>query len=715
MGQQLSTQKLKLIRHESDESGGSSDSDNDTVMGDYSEVAPVVFGSHFDTQNPDDSPPPKRRSFTHLTTNVDRYGPSTFCLSPITSHGLEEYPEVEKDFISGKEPSSISKEYHAIHEKLNSLIRSDPVRQRQEPTQVEVPIVHVQTPTSHPLTVSLQRSVDTPAFDHTFNPLALDTTSDLPEPIVESSEVSEESPLVSLPLEILYSIIEIVYYDENSISINSNLENFSRTIPLLGKQINQLSLCFLYKYTIFNRPHAFDKFLLNLNNNEAIGKYVEYMDFSQFTLIGLGRTGRMNQEIQMVTSTTITRLLSLCPNLIEFLASENIQDDISFEVLDYLFNKLEKIEALDFCGALLELFVLAFQNLTIYQDLPNLTKLSFHDCSQLPVDEFAKILPRLTNLRRLDLNHTSITSTVLVQNLPATAKLTHLSLARCSKLTTKDLILLLTQHPALTCGSLTWLNLQIDLNVVSPLSDVYLLYTVRHLVAPQLRYLNLGGMPITNTVLAVIKAKFQYLQSFSMSHAPLVTYDELLLFIRDLKKLKYADFTGVKCLTKLNLMNLLQTNYSLPLTAIEFDYKTLYDITSGGLHIKISKIQTSFIDLVLTPHVWKFFDNEGRRAWIYKLDPDSAEANQILYSTKSSAPMLQSNLVYYDLETGNKIVQKIKKPDFLKYGLRKINCSIGYHNLKKAKRAAKGRYLESNWPVEFSQRGIYNYYLLNIK
>lgn len=531
------------------------------------------------------------------------------------------------------------------------------------------------------------------------------------------------SPLLSLPLEILYRIIEIVYYDSNSISINSNLESFSKTIPLLSRKVFQLSLCFLYKYAIFNRPHSFEKFLTNLVKTPTIGKYVEYMDFQQFTSIGLGRTGRMNQEIQMVTSATIARALELTPNLIEFLASENIQDDMDSGVLSILFNSLPRIQALDFCGASSDNFARAFNELIIYPSeeptLANLLKLSFHDCSNLTPDTFIKILPHLTNLRRLDLTHTSINSNILLTHLPTTIRLTHLSLARCSKLTTKDLINFLTQHPAVSQGSLTWLNLQIDSNVVSPLTDVYLLFILRHLNAPNLKYINLSGLPINNKILTMLKNKFTVLESVCIGHA-LVSMEELIVFLKDNTTIKSIDFTGIKPpFTRWNLTNFLQTIYSSTpsLVAIEYDYKLLYELTSSnGDHIKVTPLQQSFVvDLALVkPQIWKFYDNEGRRAWIYRVDESDPEYAKLVNSS-SAKHTETSNLVYYDLETGAKIVNKVRKPDFLKYTSRKINCSIGYYNLQKAKLNTKGKYVEDTWPVEFSQRGIYNYYSLNVK
>ncbi|KAG2731414.1 hypothetical protein G9P44_005830 [Scheffersomyces stipitis] len=560
----------------------------------------------------------------------------------------------------------------------------------------------------------------------------------------QKSFVNESfSPLLSLPLEILYRIIEIVYYDNHSYnSINSNLETFSQTVPLLSKKFHQLSLCFLYKYAIFNRPHSFDKFLHNLKKSPQIGMYVEFMDFQQFTSIGLGRTGRMNQEIQMVTSRTISKALSLTPNLMEFLASENIQDDMDVEVLNHLFNRLGKIRALDFCGASSENFVKAFQELVIYEEddaeddeipeqdrmiiddnsticsvsikparnLSNLTKVSFHDCSNLTPDIFSKVLPHLINLKRLDLNHTSITSTILLNYMPTSIRLTHLSLARCSKLTTRDLIKFITVHPAVSHNSLQWLNLQIDSNVVSPLTDVYLLYTLKHLNAPDLRYVNLGGMPVGSKHLPIIKHRFPNLESLAISHSS-VNLTDIQEYMKDNTQVKFLDLTGIKQLTRFNLLHILKSNFNSSLRGIEFDYKILYDLTSKGEFIKVTPVQTSFIESIQTPQVWKFYDNEGRRSWIYKLAETDSEYRSIMNGRKPSVSA-QSNLVYYDLETGSKISTVVKKPDFLKFASRKINCSIGYYNLNKYK--SKNHH-EDVWPVEFSQRGIYNYYSLNLK
>lgn len=560
----------------------------------------------------------------------------------------------------------------------------------------------------------------------------------LVDPQVHEETQSELfSPLLSLPMEILYQIVEIVYYDETTSSIPANLEKFLKTIPVLLKTFNQLAMRFLYKYAIFTRPHSFDKFLHNILNQPDLGIYVEFLDFQTFTSIGLGRTGRMNQEIQMVTSQTIELALRMCPNLIEFMASENIQDDMDVTVLLMLFNNLPKIQALDFCGASLRALAMAFNELEITGSdmadsdamsdsaltislkkgsLSNLFKISFHDCSNLAPSVFEKLLPHFTHLRRLDLNHTSITSSILLSHLPHSCRLTHLSLARCSKLTTKDLIIFLEKHPAVALDSLEWLNLQIDSNVVSPLSDVYLHYVLNHLLASNLKYLNLGGLPVNSKILKLIRSKFEALESLTISHST-VDISDLENFMHENDQIKFLDLTSIKSLDRWKLTNLLKTCYSTNLEAIEFDYKTLYDVT-GGNYVRVDAIQTDFRVLgdPQLPQVWKFYDNEGRRAWIYKIDSSDPLYDSIISGNKLNQNFA-SNLVYYDLETGAKIETKLTKPSFLKYASRKVNCSIGYYNLNntKKKKYVKGELHELVWPVEFSQRGIYNYYSLNVK
>lgn len=264
--------------------------------------------------------------------------------------------------------------------------------------------------------------------------------------------------------------------------------------------------------------------------------------------------------------------------------------------------------------------------------------------------------------------------------------------------------------------SLQWLNLQIDPNVVSPLSEVYLLYVLNHLKAPNLQYFNLGGLPVNSRILKLIKNKFVRLESLTISHSTVEICD-LEDFMHENDTIKFLDLTSVKALDRWKFTNFLKTCYNSNLQAIEFDYKVLYDVT-GGNYVRVDAVQTDFRILgdPQLPQVWRFYDNEGRRAWIYKIDSSDPLYASIISGNKLRKSFA-SNLVYYDLETGAKIETKLEKPAFLKYASRKVNCSIGYYNLNntKKKKYIKGELHELVWPVEFSQRGIYNYYSLNVK
>lgn len=558
--------------------------------------------------------------------------------------------------------------------------------------------------------LSPQSSLNATISNNILSPITSIESYSQPTPTISNTyeETSRLTSLTDLPNEILIKIIEMVYYDsifdEEFDSINKILENFMK-IQLLNKFFHNLSFKFLYKYGIFNRPHSFAKFLSNLNSNlergKNLGKYVQVIDFDSFTSIGLGRTGKMNQEIQMVTSRTILDCLHKTPNLIEFLASENIQDDVNVDVLSYLFNDLNYLQGLDFCGASSKDFFDAFNDLTINRNLKKLFKISFHDCSNLSIEVFKKILPHLINLRRLDLTHTSITSTILLNYLPSTCNLTHLSLSRCSKLTTRDLINFLINHPSVNNHQLQWLNLSIDSNVISPLTSNYLFFTLNHMNAANLQYLNLKGYPINDKILNLINLKFKNLVTLSIGYSNL-QFDQIWDFLVNADNLLNIDLSGCK-LSKSNILNLI----TLPnLISIEFDGKVLKDLTNNhGQFIKNFDDPENKI-------IWRFFDNNGRRSWIYKLFPDQLEYKQILQFGK----ILNLNLTYYDLVTGEKIVNKLSKPIFLKYVGKKINCSAGFKNMNdcKHKEYLNNYEVESVWPTQFCERGIYNYYSLNI-
>lgn len=99
---------------------------------------------------------------------------------------------------------------------------------------------------------------------------------------------------------------------------------------------------------------------------------------------------------------------------------------------------------------------------------------------------------------------------------------------------------------------------------------------MNHLNAPDLRYLNLGGMPVNKQILDVIKSKFTKLESLAVPHSNL-TMTDLLHLLQDNQSIKFLDLTDCKGLDRRNLAAFLKKSYDSGLEAIEFEYKTLYD------------------------------------------------------------------------------------------------------------------------------------------
>ncbi|ANZ78123.1 BA75_04801T0 [Komagataella pastoris] len=532
-----------------------------------------------------------------------------------------------------------------------------------------------------------------------------------------------------LPVEILNTIIENVYYNsvENVQSITSNLEEFSKSIVPVCKMFKILSSRLLYRYSVFTRSNSFDKFLKNLNKDHFLGLNVEFLDFMEFTSIGLGRTGRMNEEIQMVTSSTILNCLQLTPNLIEFLGSESIEGDIDKRILSQLFNNLLYLAAIDFCGSTGDNFVNAFKEFTINRDvIPNITKIGFHDCIELPLQVFQTFMPALVNLTRLDLTHTQITGRFLSDNLPPSARLTHLSLSRCNQITAVELMDFLLYHESITNGSLKWLSLQCDSSIVSILNEHQLSHLLNNINAPNLMYLNLGGYSVKKKHLDIIKNKFINLKSLILAHSQL-TIDELYeylspkhkqtnsrFFIQGLdqythnypteteeetdeanesdepeQQLKFIDLTGNKNVTRWSIDNPKILNASTSLLAIELDQTIVEDIGYGPEG-----------KLTMNQDIWKTYDSQGRRSWLFKLSPEEVERER-----RGDHVDYYNTLTYYDTKTGKKHTKKAKPPFFLRFAAKKINLSIGpFATLYED---------EKVFPVDFSERGIYKYYSLN--
>ncbi len=508
---------------------------------------------------------------------------------------------------------------------------------------------------------------------------------------IDSSNNESNKRQLQFPAEILLKVLEFQFYQllQNNTSSNSyNIQYFMRSNLTVSKVFYRCCIKIIYKYCCFKTPQTFDIFLNSLIKNDKLGEYVKVLDFQEFTSIGLGRTGKMNKEIQMVTSTTILNCLKKTPNLIEFLASENIKDDLDSNLLNYLFNQMGNLKAIDFCGCSGEVFVSNFDQLIIKKPGNEyITDVSFHDCTDLHPWILEKIIINLPNLRKLDLTHTQITSTIL-NLIPYTAQLTHLSLSYCIQLTTRELINFFINHPAITCNKLVWLNLQCDSSTSSPLNNNQLTFLLK-MFDCDLVYLNLGGLEISFENLMLIKKKFLNLKSLCIANTSidiesLVEFlkppnDEKLITSQRYQQLEFLDLTANRFINRWSIDNPHFLNCCPSLVAFEFSIKIINELEQiGGKLIT----RNDYNERV----VWKTFDSLGRRGWVFKVDDFKNQDN-----------LSKIGLTEYDIDTGRKIFKILKQPDFLKNVNKKISVS-------------KGVLFNADEVFGDLERGIYKYY-----
>ncbi|KAK9457128.1 hypothetical protein V1511DRAFT_508570 [Dipodascopsis uninucleata] len=405
------------------------------------------------------------------------------------------------------------------------------------------------------------------------------------------------SPILDLPLEILLYIFELLYKDdfgENAerLYLTKRLCLFKRSILPVCKQFYYTALPVLYSHVHIGHPRAFDVFRSELQKRQFLGPMVQCLDFSDFTSIGLGRTRRMNREIQMVTSKTISMTLRNLTNLREFLVSESVEDDIDEEVLTLLFQK-DYLESVDFCGASSASFKKAFSLIEFDNDMRHLSRLSFHECSSIPANVFESLLKHLPSVTRLDLTRTHVTLKALM-SISDSARITHLSLAKCGSLTGNEIAIFLTRHPAVCNGTLRWLSLHSTRLSQAQLSDV-LLALPRHLA-----HLSLYGLPVTEDHLATLPLGVESL-SLGFTELNLESVINALGRTGNYKSLTYLDLTGNPNVTiwKVQDMNLLRGCDNIQ--TWEFDTSLVLS--------KIADVVIPGYTIVL---------GQGRRGWLFK-------------------------------------------------------------------------------------------------
>jgi hypothetical protein len=256
------------------------------------------------------------------------------------------------------------------------------------------------------------------------------------------------------------------------------------------------------------------------------------MDFSHFNPTGAGWTARERAETQNLTPTTLLQCLELLPNLREFLAQEHIDEELTTAVLRKLF-ELPRLEALDFCAssssrfrdAMLGVFR-SSSAMTLPEIMP-IKRLSFHGCTILPGAIFETILPRLPQLTHLDVTHTRITDSALA-SIPHTARLTHLSIAKCPGLTGEKVVEFLATHPAVK-DTLVYLNLLMDVKSHEMFSVEDVMKLLPRL-PKTLRSLNLKGSKMAASHVQLLLPLTKHLEELGLGRG--LPYLDILSLVR---------------------------------------------------------------------------------------------------------------------------------------------------------------------------------------
>ena len=221
------------------------------------------------------------------------------------------------------------------------------------------------------------------------------------------------------------------------------------SLLLTSKTIHTATLSTLYSKITIPHSRIFQKFLSHIALHPALGTIVRRLDFCHFNPAQLFSTAAERSQARNLTSETLLQCLQLTPHLQEFLGQEYIDDDLDANVLWKLLSGLPRLQALDLCGCSSVRFKESFNSVLGLEWPPQLsiTRLSLHKCLTLPSSVFEAILPRLSNLTHLDVTGTRITDKALT-SIPASARITHLNLAKCKLLSARTVIDFLASHPA---------------------------------------------------------------------------------------------------------------------------------------------------------------------------------------------------------------------------------------------------------------------------
>ncbi|OAL25624.1 hypothetical protein AYO20_10399 [Fonsecaea nubica] len=470
--------------------------------------------------------------------------------------------------------------------------------------------------------------------------------------------------LEAMPEEILELILSYVTVDHTADPYARPHVDLA-SCSLVSKKIQAAAVRVLYRHVSIPQSRAFAKLMRSLKTTPQLGELVQWLDFSHYSNMGFGSARNTRNQTPFLKPETLNACLDVMPNLQAFLVHEHVDEELDANILSKLFN-MPLMQAMDFCACSSRPFAEAFTSVTTQLSTPlkSLKRLSLHECTTLQEPVFESLLPLLENLTHLDVAHTLINDKALM-SIPHTARITHLNIERCTRLTGSGVVKFLTTHPAVR-GNVVYLNLAADASRHRLLSEDNVTRLLRSL-PPSLRSLNLGGAKVNASHIPALRVLSTHLEELGLRGADLSLGSDIVRLFKPSSPsapsegedhvmdktsvataaassddsspaaaashhqhqhqpstLRYLDLTSIRSVTQLSLSyspSALTNKDTLPLEVIELGSDVLQEIKRRTAHVRDrSKLEWVVKELgrrgwfVRQPVPGSSVDN-GARAW----------------------------------------------------------------------------------------------------
>lgn len=419
-----------------------------------------------------------------------------------------------------------------------------------------------------------------------------------------SPEFEEEQKPVtieSLPDEILDMVFDMVQLDTSvqERCFFSSVDLFS--CLAVSRRLHSAALRALYKHVLIYRSKTFHKLVNTVQEDPQLGEHIKALDFSHYSHMGYGRSRGQTNTTPYLTKENLSIVLGHTTSLRAFLVHEHLDDELDLRVLSALFS-IPSLKYVDFAGCSSEAFVKSFTRLisgATPQHWSQIKRLSLHECSTLKPAFFEALLPQLGSVTHLDLAHTQVNDKALL-SIPATARITHLNLGRCTQVTGRAVVEFLTTHPAAREG-LVWLDLSADASRYRMLDEEDL-HTLLPVLPHTLRALNIGGARVNQQHVPVLRLLATHLEELGLKGANLslsTDINRILSLPPDMKTtldqpelrsaLRYIDLTDISSVSQMSLTYSpvsIKDNRSLPLEVIELGSAVLTEVARRNKNVK---------------------------------------------------------------------------------------------------------------------------------